>query len=169
MTSTFLFSLLTSFKSAFPSSTAQSCSSNCRKSGPLNHLPFISVTEMPFVKSSATFSNVGQATNLRASCCTESHRLGRKQRVCSFDSHLESMRVQSGYQSSSVLVQTLIGTLQEYYYRGGFQSRRLVTPNEEYTVPLKARLWNLQLQIVLQTCHHSRSTLCRHMHQSNNV
>ena len=55
-----IFSLLTSFKTAFPSSTGQSCSSNCRKSGPLNHLPFISVTEMTFVKSSATFRNVGQ-------------------------------------------------------------------------------------------------------------
>ena len=51
---------------------------------------------------------LGNATNLRASYCTESHQFCRRQRSCSLDVHLESMRVQHGCRSSSILVQMLI-------------------------------------------------------------
>ena len=61
---TFLLSLFTSAMSATPCSIGQSSSGSCKNSGPLNHLSCTSSVEIPLVKSSATFSKVGQCDQL---------------------------------------------------------------------------------------------------------
>ena len=58
--STFIRSWSTSFLSGTLVSMGHWFSGNFKNSGPLNHLPLTSFAETPFVKSSATFIDVGQ-------------------------------------------------------------------------------------------------------------
>ena len=126
-TSTFRFSLLTSCKSAFPSSTSQSCSSNCWKSGPLNHLLFIQSLRCLLLSHWRRSGVLGNATNQRALYCTESHPLGRRKGVCSFNFHPGSMRVQHGCQSIIVLPRRLAITAACNSRRGIISSFKGVT------------------------------------------